>query len=381
MAWLLLVLVVDVANPGPDFALTVLYAVAPLIACAVLPPKRTAAVAGLAWAVAVVSGEWNQTWGTAQHVVRIVDAVLVGGAAVAVASIRARREQQVTRLSAIADIAQRAILPVLPTRAGPVAVAARYLAASQDTMVGGDLYDCYRYVSRTSGSVERVRFIVGDVRGKGITGVEQAARVIRAFRQSAAVEPTLPLVAQAMDEYLAEFFGPEEFVTAVLVDVSEASRIELVSCGHPPALLHRAQGGTRLVEAPPGFPLGLGLPGSHTYEQVVVPWAPADRLLLYTDGLSEARDRQGRFLSPLALGAAMGEPDVARAMDAVMAAVRGHIPGAGLADDLALLLLECVGRAAEREVSIEALALFDPYGATSPQAGTPTAAALHEDAV
>ena len=55
-------------------------------------------------------------------------------------------------------------------------VATRYLSASEDSFVGGDLYDC----SLTEGYT---RFIVGDVRGKGIAAVEQAARVIRAERR------------------------------------------------------------------------------------------------------------------------------------------------------------------------------------------------------
>jgi serine phosphatase RsbU (regulator of sigma subunit) len=337
---MVVVLVVDLANTSSTFALTVLYAVAPLIACAVLPPRPTGTVAAAASALAVASGAWNDTWGTGQHAVRIADVVLVGLVAVIVASIRERREREVARLTALADVAQRAILPVLPARAGPVEVGARYLSAAQDAMVGGDLYDCYRYVSRTTGGTERVRFIVGDVRGKGISGVEQAARVIRAFRQSAAVEPTLALVAEAMDQYLADFFGPEEFATAVLVDVSDAWRIELVSCGHPPALLHRTGGQVTLVDAPPGLPLGLGLPAT-AYERVVVPWTRGDRLMLYTDGLSEARDRQGEFLSPLALEPALRATRVVEALDAVMATVTNHTPDARLADDLAVVLLEC----------------------------------------
>jgi serine phosphatase RsbU (regulator of sigma subunit) len=342
---MLVVLVVDLSNTSPTFALTVLYAVAPLIACAVLSPRPTGTVAAVASGLAVASGAWNDTWGTGQHAVRMADVVLVGAVAVIIAVIRDRREQEVARLTAIADVAQRAILPVLPARAGPVEVAARYLSAAQDAMVGGDLYDCYRYVSRTTGGTERVRFIVGDVRGKGISGVEQAARVIRAFRQSAAVEPTLTLVAEAMDQYLADFFGPEDFATAVLVDVSDAWRIELVSCGHPPALLQRVEGPVTMLEAPPGRPLGLGLP-STSYEQVVVPWTRGDRLLLYTDGLSEARDRQGQFLSPPALEPALRAPHVAEAVEAVMTTVATHAPGARLADDLALLLIECAEEAA-----------------------------------
>lgn len=365
IGWLALVLVADLATPGPAFALTVLYAIGPLIACAVLAPTPTAAVASLGSLMAVASGAWNDTWGTVQQTVRIADVVFVGAASVAVAGVRARREQQVARLTAIADVAQRAILPVLPEHAGPVGVAARYLSAGQDSMVGGDLYDCYRDISRTPGVAPRVRFIVGDVRGKGIAGVEQAARVIRAFRQSAATEPTLPMVAQAMDEYLSDFFGPEEFVTVVLADVSDPSRVELVSCGHPPALLHRAGGPSTLVDAPPGLPLGMRLTDIGSYQRVLVPWTKGDRLLLYTDGLSEARDRRGEFLSPLALDQALNEPERADAIESVMTTVTRHIPGARLGDDLALLLLECESPSAAPHTAHVAQRLADAVGSAA----------------
>ena len=341
IAWLILVLACDLLAGTPSFALTVLFGVAPLIACAVLPPAPTAAVAAVAAGLAVVSGVWNGTLGTAQHVIRGLGVVVVGTAAVVVAAIRDRREAEVARMTAIADVAQQAILPVIPDRAGAVKVAARYLSAAQDAMVGGDLYDCYRYNDPATGRADRVRFIVGDVRGKGISGVVQAARVIRAFRQSAALEPTLPLLAQAMDRYLADFFEPEEFVTAILIDASDASRLLVTNCGHPPALLHRRGGESVLVDAPTGLPLGMSLSDAQPYSEVVVSWGPGDRLLLYTDGLSEARDRRGEFLSPLELEPAMEQPDVYAAMEVILAVLARHIRQARLSDDLALLLLEC----------------------------------------
>ena len=69
IGWLALVLVADLATPGPAFALTVLYAIGPLIACAVLAPTPTAAVASLGSLMAVASGAWNDTWGTVQQTV------------------------------------------------------------------------------------------------------------------------------------------------------------------------------------------------------------------------------------------------------------------------------------------------------------------------
>ena len=114
----------------------------------------------------------------------------------------------------------------------------------------------------------------------------------------------------------------------------------MVSCGHPPALFRRGDGQLSLIDAPSGLPLGMGLSDVEPYREHVVPWTPGDRLLLYTDGLSEARDLDGRFLSPLMLGAALSAPDTPAAMDAVLEAVGQHTPDGHLTDDLALLLLE-----------------------------------------
>jgi serine phosphatase RsbU (regulator of sigma subunit) len=339
-----LVAVLDVLIPRDTAILTVMYGFAPLIACAVLTPTATAAVAIAATAMGMLSGWWNHAWGSSQHLFRMADVVLIGAAAVVIAAIRLHREEQIARLVAIADVAQRAVLPTLPAQAGTVAVAARYVSAAKDAMVGGDLYDCYRRTTQSGTRPERVRFIVGDVRGKGIAGVEQAARVIRAFRQAAAIEPTLPLVAQDMDRYLRDFFSDEDFVTAILVDVSNPEAVELVSCGHPPALLCNATDGhVRLLDAPAGLPLGTGLADARSYREIVLPWTTGDRLLLYTDGLSEARDASGAFLSPLSLEPALQDRQLPTAMDAVLDTVARHAPTDRLSDDLALLLLEHVG--------------------------------------
>ena len=194
-----LLVALDAATPPDVVILTSLFGLAPLIACAVVPTAGTAVIAGLAASTAVLSGAWNGTFGTPQHNVSTINVVLVGAAAVAIAAVRVRRERRFTQVAEIAQVAQRAILPVLPAQAGTVAIAARYQSAARGALVGGDLYDCYH-------SDEHIRLLVGDVRGKGIAGVEQAARVIRAFRQSAALRKTLVDVAEEMDDYLTGFF-------------------------------------------------------------------------------------------------------------------------------------------------------------------------------
>ena len=86
---LLVLVALDMSMP-PDFAsLTALFGLAPLIACAVVPPRETAAIGILTVGVALASGAWNDAFGTAQHNVRVINVLLVSAAAVAI-SVRAR---------------------------------------------------------------------------------------------------------------------------------------------------------------------------------------------------------------------------------------------------------------------------------------------------
>ena len=343
VAWLVSMAVADALVPGDRVVLTPLFAIAPLIACAVLPGVVTAGFAVATVALAAVAGVWDRSWGEPQQVVRLVNVGLVGGVAVVIAAVRVRREQHLARVEVIAEVAQRAVLPTFPKVAGCVAIGVRYVSAAKDAVVGGDLYDYFHSDAQT-------RFLVGDVRGKGIAAVEQAARVIRAFRQSAAVRVGLSAVAGEMGGYLAPFFDEEEFVTGLLVDASDPGAVVLVSCGHPPALLiHGGQG--VLLDAPAGLPLGLGGP----YEELTVQWRAGDRLLMYTDGLSEARDAGGEFLAVDELGPVLTSGSVDEAVDALLRAVRTHVPGGDLGDDLAVILLENLGAGHGDEAAVDGL--------------------------
>ena len=324
-AWLVLWTIVDVLVPTtvvPD----TLFGLAPLIACAVLPASATAAFAATAVLLVTWSGLWNGTWGDLQQWLVLLDVCLIGAAAVGIAYVRVRREHRFARVAAIAETAQRAILPKLPPVQSALA-AARYLSSVEGATIGGDLYDvCLE---------GHTRFIVGDVKGKGVAAVEQAARVIRAFRQTAAARAQLADVASGMHRYLAEFFGDEEFATALLVELGPTA-ITLTSCGHPPAILVTSRGTATYLDVPAGLPLGIG----DDFQQATIAWEPGDRLLLYTDGLSEARDRHGKFLPLLDIAPRLAAGTPEEALDTLLEEVRGHVPHAHLGDDLAVLLLE-----------------------------------------
>ena len=326
--WLVLVVVADLLLPH-DIVPTALLCIAPLIASARLGVRGTAGFSAAALVLTVWSGFWNDAWSDPQHWVRTFLVALVALAAVSIARVRVERDERFARISVIAEVTQRAILPRLPSESGRMRIASRYLSAYEDTLVGGDLYDFTVHD-------DAARFVVGDVRGKGVAAIEHAARVIRAFRQFATVDAGLAEAAADISAYVAQFFDDEDFATALLVEIGECGRLRIVNCGHPTPVLVTRDGRVTLVETEVDLPLGLG----EEYAAVEVDWQPGDRLLLYTDGLSEARCPKGAFLRLLEAAATLADGDPDAALDRLLEDVRRHVPGGRLQDDLAVVLIE-----------------------------------------
>jgi Stage II sporulation protein E (SpoIIE) len=128
----------------------------------------------------------------------------------------------------------------------------------------------------------------------------------------------------------------EEFVTAVLAQVSaDGGRAEILNCGHPPPLLVR-DGAVIAAEA--SLPLGLAALLPEAREVSTIPLKPGDRLLFYTDGITEARDRRGTFYSLEWSGALLVLPDLGSALDQLIEDVLRHV-GHALQHDAAILLI------------------------------------------
>ncbi|MGW0902041.1 PP2C family protein-serine/threonine phosphatase [Streptomyces sp. NPDC002853] len=206
--------------------------------------------------------------------------------------VRSRRDTQLVTVRTVAEAAQFAVLPPLPERVGPVRCAGLYRAAQGGTLVGGDLFDVRKGPSG-------VRALVGDVQGHGLAAVGTVAALLGAFREAVLDQPDLEGVAGRLDRRLVvdseEAEHAELFATAVLLEFrGDAAELRVVSCGHPPPLLLRG-GAVEELAVAPGAPLGLGIAGVAPPEEVTVRLRPGDRLLVVTDGVTEARDGSGAF--------------------------------------------------------------------------------------
>jgi serine phosphatase RsbU (regulator of sigma subunit) len=230
----------------------------------------------------------------------------------------------------VAEAAQRAILAAPPAKIGPVALRARYTSAAAEALVGGDLYET---VVREGA----VRLLIGDVRGKGLGAVRTATIALGEFRASAADLDDLGAVARQIDRRVRAHLGDEDFITALLAEVRDDGSFTIASCGHPPALL-AGSGGIAPVHTEPTLPLGLGADPA----LVTGTLRHGDRLLLYTDGVLEARNPAREFVDVMELVRPLATGELDQVLDEILDHLH-RLVGAHLADDLALLVAEYQG--------------------------------------
>jgi sigma-B regulation protein RsbU (phosphoserine phosphatase) len=303
--------------------------IAPLLASLALRPLRTALLAG--WTVLLGLGLALRTSGPPGRLaLSLAVLALLAGFAVANSVLRSAAQRRLGQARAVARVAQSALLSEVPRSVAAARLASRYLSASAEAQVGGDLMEVIADGANP-------RWLVGDTRGKGLPAVRLASVAATSFRDACA-RPGLSLteVARAVDLSVTRAAGAEDFVTAVFAELDPAGWIELVNCGHPPPLRLSTDGElTPLAPAAFATPLGLH-PDLHLSTFSV---RAGDRLLFFTDGLLEARDRAGRFFAVNQQIQALRRPDLQAAVDELMGRVRAHTRHR-LDDDVAVLLAE-----------------------------------------
>ncbi len=318
---------------GTDVTLSVGYGIAAVVAAVLSSPRVTAAIAVAAVAAAALSGAWDDNLGSQGWLVRLLLCAALAGLAVWIAYLRGQREQALGRMALVAEVAQRAVLRTMPTEVGSVGFAARYVSATREALVGGDLYE----VAETPYGV---RIIVGDVRGKGLAAVHMAAAVLAGFRKAAFTQPSLVQVAADLDAVVGEVAGEEDFVTALLAETQPDHTLTLVNLGHHPPLLVLPSGFSELLDTgEPQLPLGLKLGARGTATSVRTQWPRGARILLYTDGLVETRDHAGTFVPLDAFAADLRRGDLEQALDQLLDRVT-TFAGHEVTDDMAVVLAE-----------------------------------------
>ncbi|MGZ3147168.1 PP2C family protein-serine/threonine phosphatase [Lentzea chajnantorensis] len=264
---------------------------------------------------------------------------------------RLQAEADRERLAATLAVLQQTLLPPsLPAVPG-VELAGHYHTASPDQL-GGDFYDVFPLTDDTWG------FFLGDVCGKGVEAAALTSLSRYTLRAAAHHDPDDPVaVLSALNTALLH--DPSvgiRFCTVLYGTLRPAHdggvTVRLAGGGHPPAF-HLSAGddgggdrGVRPVELPGAMLVGA-LSGAR-FVTTTVDLEPGQALLLYTDGLTEARDADDQLLDTegvAAMLAARTGPCTAAAVVADTVAFLAGLPN-GTDDDVALLALGAPGAGA-----------------------------------
>ncbi|MFJ4732061.1 PP2C family protein-serine/threonine phosphatase [Streptomyces sp. NPDC088770] len=182
--------------------------------------------------------------------------------------------------------------------------------------------------------------MIADVRGRGLGAVQTVNRLLGTFCEAAAHIPGLTDVVDRLEELMQRVNaeteeGLESFATAVLIDVpNDGSVIYVINLGHPaPLLVHQGRA-SPLEPAAPSLPLGNLGRNRVLVDRYTLPHDAT--LVLFTDGLVEARDRHGTFCDPVPFLSHTLPADPGVILDALLADLTRYTEG-HLDDDAALM--------------------------------------------
>jgi phosphoserine phosphatase RsbU/P len=257
-----------------------------------------------------------------------VDAAMTVGAQAALAIDNARLYQQQKDFS---ETMQRSLLPrELPAVEG-LDVGHVYESSAR-VDVGGDVYD---FLTLDDG---RLAVILGDVTGKGIEAAADMAMAKFSFRALARMHSEPEEFLRRVNEVIVDEIGGGKFITMLYALVDARTRtVACASAGHPPAKVVRPDGA---VSDLAGRGLALGIEPDQEYEAERAELEPGSTIVLYTDGVVEAR-RDGKLYGEerldkvLAKGAGLDAQELA---ESILADCRSFA-GGELGDDCAVLCL------------------------------------------
>jgi serine phosphatase RsbU (regulator of sigma subunit) len=287
---------------------------------------------------------------------RINQALLGGMASIAVfgfigiafVASRAQMLSTIARERSIVETLQGAFRTDLDRLPGS-RIGTAYLSADEDAAVGGDLYDVRRLDD------DRGLVIVADVSGKGLEAAVNTAFVKYSIRTLAFSNADPAAILTGFNRVFLETIRDPSIFVVAFVGIIDARRgtLEYASAGHAGAFLRHDGAVTQLEVTGPI----VGMEADVTYENRSLSLARGDLLLLATDGLTEARDSEGKLLEDSGAMTLLRRTsdDPQRCADELVGTVR-RMSGGAPKDDLALVVIAIDGESVPATRSSDAAA-------------------------
>jgi phosphoserine phosphatase RsbU/P len=256
------------------------------------------------------------------HAIATEAASLIENARLVQAEESAKRYQQ--ELAIAASIQQRLMAVTIPEV--PFArLAGRNLSCKE---IGGDFFDAVN-------TDEGLTVVLADVSGKGVSAALLASTLQgMIYSQLAAGMPLVDIVTAVNHFFTHKHIG-EKYATVIMARIHPGGELEYVNCGHVPPLIVSSE----QVDRPGVGNLPVGLLPDAEYKSARLQLKAGDRLVLVTDGVTEAENARGEFFedSRLELAAKTGT------MEDIFAAISSFCGGTALSDDCTVVELIYTG--------------------------------------
>ena len=241
-----------------------------------------------------------------------------------------REKRQLEHELKIARNIQQAMLPPQLPEQGWLVAAGRSVACFD---VGGDYFDVMQL------SPQRWGAVLADVSGKGVAAALMASLIQGAFFATASLDSHLSEIVAKVNRYISERAANARFVTVFYCSIGEDGSMRWVNAGHCPALVVHNDG--RIETLPAGGP-PVGLFPAAEFPESGVALSPGDKVVIYSDGVSEAHNAGGQQFGEERLTEAVAK-NASRSAGEMFLAIEGAITsftaGASQKDDLTLLVL------------------------------------------
>jgi len=246
-------------------------------------------------------------------------------------SVTIERARLVGSLREAVTSLQDALLPASFPEVAGLDVGALYRSASEVAQVGGDFYDLFPIGG------ELVAAVIGDVCGKGVAAATHTARLRFELRALLETDPDPGRVLETFNGKVFEEFAEDEYATLLVLTLDPSTgEVRWSSAGHPPPVV--TDPAPRVLDFAGSLPVGLFAEASHDTHRLTLPRGHS--IVLYTDGVVEARSSDGDELGPFGLLAALPPVPAGAAgvAEVILKEVQRHT-GGELDDDAAVIVL------------------------------------------
>jgi serine phosphatase RsbU (regulator of sigma subunit) len=230
----------------------------------------------------------------------------------------------------VGRIVQEGLLGRVPRRVADLETAHIYLSAREQAQLGGDFLDSFELDGGSS------LFVIGDLSGHGLEAAADSVMLRSLFRGFMRENPDPADAMRRLNNIIRADLGPDDFATAIALVYESGGEFSMVNAGHPYPVL--CDGTCRLIES---HDAALAILPDATYHAENVALTPGGVLVVYTDGLIEARGEGGMFGDDRVMETTARMHDAsARAIAEQLIDDAQRHAGGRFSDDVAVLVLK-----------------------------------------